>query len=172
MSTARSDYKAHSSRIFVVDARTGELLWDHDNWRLTLTPYFEGDALFVSITMPDESTRSFKFEEHDMLGSDFEKERDEIEITLGGVGVLARKVQDALAASPPMVDAAERFMTLLDADRLWDDASRARYLRVQGEVLEARGDLAAAVAAYRAALELNPKVGVKRRLAALEKELA
>lgn len=156
----------------MVDARTGELLWDHDNWRLTLTPYFEGDALFVSITMPDESTRSFKFEEHDMLGSDFEKERDEIEITLGGVGVLARKVQDALAASPPMVDAAERFMTLLDADRLWDDASRARYLRVQGEVLEARGDLAAAVAAYRAALELNPKVGVKRRLAALEKELA
>lgn len=46
--------------------------------------------------------------------------------------------------------------------------SKAGAHRVLGEIAEERGDRAAALAEYRAALELNPKIGLKKKVKALE----
>ena len=42
-------------------------------------------------------------------------------------------------------------------------------LRARGEILECQGSIAEAITAYRWALERNPKIGVRRKLAALER---
>ena len=47
--------------------------------------------------------------------------------------------------------------------------SRAGALRALGELAEARSDVDAAIAHYRAALAEDPKVGVQKRLGALER---
>ena len=43
-------------------------------------------------------------------------------------------------------------------------------LRARGEILESQGSIAEAIMAYRWALERNPKIGVRRKLAALERK--
>lgn len=50
------------------------------------------------------------------------------------------------------------------------DNTKAKVLKHLGEATEKTGDKALAIRLYRNALELNPKVGVKRNLAKLEKE--
>jgi tetratricopeptide (TPR) repeat protein len=45
--------------------------------------------------------------------------------------------------------------------------TKARAHRVLGEIAEARGDVAAAVVEYSAALKLNPKIGLKKKVQAL-----
>jgi hypothetical protein len=42
--------------------------------------------------------------------------------------------------------------------------------RALGELAEAAGERAAALAHYRAAIDANPKIGVKKRIIALERE--
>lgn len=65
-------------------------------------------------------------------------------------------------------------MTGLEAavSKAHDDRSRARALRLRGEVFEAEGQLTEALRDYEDALRNDPAVGVKRKAAALRKTLA
>ena len=47
--------------------------------------------------------------------------------------------------------------------------SKAGALRALGELADVRDDVAEAIRLYRASLELDPKIGVKKRLRALER---
>jgi DNA polymerase III epsilon subunit family exonuclease len=79
------------------------------------------------------------------------------------------------------LDAKRTELALEHADRLVSagfasyapNASRvkAKVLRIKGELLDAKGDAPGAARWYRSSLASDPKVGVKRRLAALEKVL-
>lgn len=48
---------------------------------------------------------------------------------------------------------------------------KARMLRYSAEGYEAEGDAAAALAAYEAAVQADPKLGVKRKIAQLRQQL-
>lgn len=54
----------------------------------------------------------------------------------------------------------------------FDERQRALALKVRGRCLEAQGDLAAALASYDDAIALDPKIGLKRRVAQLRRELS
>lgn len=171
--TARSDYEPHSNRLFFLDARTAEVLWERDNFKPHKAVFaLEGDEMTASVVMRDGSTQSFVFGADGSVGPEFESARVDLEVQrFSPDAALVPRVREALAVSPPDLDEAERLLGLVDLEGLWE-AQRAKVLRLRGEVHEARGDVVAAVSAYREALELDPKVGVKRRLAALERELA
>ena len=49
------------------------------------------------------------------------------------------------------------------------DQIRAKMLKAAGERAEEAGDTALALSRYRAAVDYNDKIGVKKRIAALEK---
>jgi hypothetical protein len=81
-----------------------------------------------------------------------------------------RKLLALPTPAPPEVTA--EIHALLDSawDRLAEyPAFRAKVERFRGELAEACGDPAIAIAAYQRALQLDPQVGVKRRLVSLLK---
>lgn len=81
--------------------------------------------------------------------------------------------KEALKADPKNQELARELVDALDI-ALGDLASertdyRATGLRVKGEALELMGRSSDALAAYEAAVKLNPRIGVAKRLAALKK---
>ena len=55
------------------------------------------------------------------------------------------------------------------ADGAFSTSSRAGAHRALGELADVRGDIAEAIRLYRVSLDLDPRVGVRKRLQALER---
>lgn len=175
ITTAFAPGETHSDRLFLVDARSGEDVWERSFGRRSpagFTPRFDGERLMAVATDATGAERVFAFDESGALGADFERFALEKDIALNGVekAVLPR-VRDALHASPPRLEEAEDLLGLVAWEAL-EATPRGKLTRLRGELHEARGELAEAAAAYREALELYPRAGVKGRLEALEKRLA
>jgi hypothetical protein len=79
-------------------------------------------------------------------------------------------MHEALKASPPRFEEVDSLLAMVEWESL-EATSRAKFLRLRGELYEARGEIPAAVEAYRGALDIYPRVGVKGRIQALEKSL-
>lgn len=90
----------------------------------------------------------------------------------GRASAVLPKLQAALKALPPdLATIKQRLSELNGPHAEVAEADRALLLRVQGEVAEAEGDIGAAIEFWRQALELQPKVGIRRRYEALLKKV-
>ena len=82
--------------------------------------------------------------------------------------VVLPKVQEAMKRNPPDLNLARKLLAgLEDVEEKIPSWSRARLFRFRGELADVDGDTQAALQFYRMALELDPKIGVKRRYNAL-----
>lgn len=174
LTTAFAPNKTYSDRLYLLDASTGESVWERSFGRRSpqgFTPRFRGEDLIAAASAPDGPERIFEFDEHGNLGSAFAQLALEKAIAwYGPEKAILPRVKESLNASPPQLEEAERLLGLVNLNTL-EATPRAKMLRLQGELHEARKEIAEAAAAYKEALELYPHVGVKGRLAALEKKL-
>lgn len=90
-------------------------------------------------------------------------------IAAGDLGVI-RLVLEAAAYKPDTRTRSEILGGLAVAGGSGEMWTRARALRLEGELREVSGEIDAAIAAYEQALTIDPQVGVSRRLAKLERE--
>jgi|GEM_PF-3483593 len=158
-----------SHRMFLLDAVTGEVLWSREWPGCPLR--FEGEELVGDLTWGDGEAFALRFGKGGAVGQEGERALLLREVAVAGADrALVPRVREALQASPPRLKEAERLLGLVDLAGL-EPVPRAKLLRLRGELSEARGEVAAAVDAYREALALYPRVGVKGRLQALEKLL-
>lgn len=89
-------------------------------------------------------------------------------IAVGDLGVI-RSVLKAANHDPDPKSRADILAGLAVASTSGEMWTRARALRLEGELREASGEIDAAIAAYERALTIDPQVGVSRRLAKLER---
>ena len=79
-------------------------------------------------------------------------------------------IQKVLREKPPDIDEAKRLVGQLHRTGL-DDNQKARVLRCEGEISEAEQRFGDTLNYWKQALELDPKVGIKRRYETLRKKL-
>ena len=167
VSTANSDYEAHSGKTFYIDTTTGEIRWKADGWQ---DIQFDGNVLTVGVRTANGSTATFAFDDQGALPADFDAAIAEAEESRcrGRYWWVLPKVEEALKTSPPNVDDAQRLLDGLTQDENEvTAANRARVLRFRGEIAAARGDSQAAITLWQQAMAMDPKVGIKRRLDAV-----
>jgi tetratricopeptide (TPR) repeat protein len=174
ITTARADYEPHSSKLFFLRADDGTILWSrdlHTRRGASFEPRFEREDLVAAVKTVEEGVQSFMFDEVGGLGQAYDAFSLELEIRQRGpADALLPRARQAVEADPPQLDEAEALLGRIPLEGLHDNP-KSKVLRLRGEVREARGDVAGAVDAYREALALNPHVGVKGRMQALEKHL-
>jgi len=165
VSTCNANYEPHSGKTFFLDARAGTLLWKHDGWG---GARFDGDVLVQELKGTNGEELLFSFDDAGRLPADYYEafERAADERGRGTYWWVLPRVQDALKQSD--VAAARSLLAGLQGkEAVIPDSSRAKLLRFRGEVAEADGDRAAALDLWGQALELDPRVGIKRRFDAL-----
>lgn len=167
VSTCNSDYPAHSGKTFFLDAATGEVLWKRDGWG---DVRFSGNTLGVDLEAMDGTKIFFAFDEHGALPSTYREASDAIsaEKERGQYWAVIPKAQAALNADNPDLATAKRLLAELEGkEEEIPEQSRARILRLRGEIAEAEGDSSLAINCWQRALEIDPKVGIRRRYNAL-----
>ena len=87
-------------------------------------------------------------------------------VRIGAAGELLQKDQSDKAVKQAF-DALDKAIEEATEDAGW----RASAFRLKAETLESQGDLDGAIKAYRMALDANPKVGVKKKVLALERRI-
>lgn len=168
--TYGSSHVEHSRRLFMLDAMSGRILWDRE-WPEALELRFEGEQLVATMLTETGPGYEFRYGEDGTLSMAAEEALLRREIGWRGADkVLVPLVREALLASPPKFEEAERLLAMTELDTL-EAVPLGKLLRMHGELHEARGELQEAAAAYREALDWYPRVGVKGRLSALEKRL-
>lgn len=159
-----------SRRLFFLDAGSGEVLWAQDSPECPLR--FEGEELVGDLTVREGEVFVLRYGEGGSVGEEGELALLRREMAWWGADkALVPRVREALNATLPRLEEAERLLGLVDLAQL-EPVPRGKLLRLRGELCEARGEVAAAVDAYREALALYPRAGVKGRLEALERRLA
>ena len=165
--TANSDYEPHSGKTILFDARSGKVIWKRDGWD---NASFSGNQLVVELEWPDRRKKLFALGPRGELPDKYHAAKEAIseEQSRGKYWGVIPKVTKALACKPPDFDEAEKALAeLTDPAEKIPPNSRAKLLRYSGEVAEAKGDMEAALRFWKQALELDSKVGIKRRYEAL-----
>jgi tetratricopeptide (TPR) repeat protein len=169
VSTCNSSYEPHSGKTFLIDLKTGKTIWKSDVWR---NVRFCGNTLVIELQMPDGTTKPFAFDERGQLGSDYDETVEAIarERERGAYWAVLPKVQKVLKDNPPDTASAKELLSELEGkEETIPESSQAIISRYHGEIEEAEGNIADALAFYRKALDLDPKVGILRRYNALMK---
>jgi len=169
VSTANSDYEAHSGKTFFLNMANGDVIWIRDGWG---DVRFEANSLVVELDQTDGTKRCFPFDETGLLPSEYDDALNAIqqERERGQYWAVLPKVQVAMKNAPPDIKTAKELIAELDGkDASIPEPSRARLLRLRGEVAEAEGDVAQALKLWQQALQLDPKVGIRRRYEILVK---
>jgi outer membrane protein assembly factor BamB len=167
VSTCNSDHAAHSGKTFLLDAATGEVIWSRDGWG---DVRFDGDAIGVDLEAADGSKRFFPFDESGALPPAYHEAADLLRADKerGQYWAVLPKAQAALKGTPPDIAMAKQLLAELDGkEEGIPGPSRACLLRLRGELAVAEGNTAAALDLWRQALDLDPKVGIRRRYEAL-----
>ena len=169
VSTCNSDHDAHSGKTFLLDAASGKVLWKRDGWG---DVRFDGNVLVAELEGVDGTKLYFPFDDKGRLPPDYDEAANRIreERERGQYWAVLPKVQAALKGAEPDLTRAKELLAELDGkeDEI-PEPSRAKVLRFRGEIAEAEGDVARALSLWKQALELDPKVGIKRRHDALLK---
>lgn len=171
VSTCNSDHEPHSSKTWLLDASTGEPVWVREGFG---DVRFEGSRLMVGLS-GDQTSAGNRFFRLDDQGNEPPEyhvalAEQEARVNRGKPWWVFPKVQERLGEPDPPL--AELELTLADVehgDTLPSDGDRARIERWRGEIAERRGDAAETLRRWERALELDPKVGIKRRYDALAK---
>lgn len=174
VSTANSDHPPHSGKTWLLDAATGDEVWVRDGFGAVR---FDGDTPVIGTEGDSNSPTNelFPLDERGQPSEAFHAARAAASDrrNRGQPWWVFRKIDDALkAGSPP--DELSALLPLIDemeAAHELDDKTRARAHRARGEIAERAGELRDAYAWWTRALELDPKVGIKRRHTALGKKL-
>jgi len=167
VSTANSDYEGHSGKTFFIDTATGEVLWKFDGWQ---DIRFDRNTLVVEVEIDEGRKTVFPFDNHGQLPTDYfdTLQRAEEQRCAGRCWWALPRVEEALKASPPRTDDAQRYLDGITETRSeMSVPTQAKILRYKGEVLAAKGNEKGAVRQWQKAMELDPKVGIKRRLDAI-----
>jgi len=172
--TLSSKYEPHSSRLFFFDASRGTELWSRDlHYSEEEAPYecdFDGDQLVAVVRFYEEEQR-FHFGETGELPNEYLYFSYEINIRQSGLATeILPQVKIMLIKSRPEIDKAEELLGRINIEELPLE-TKAKALRYNGEIQEARGNLHRAAEAWEQALELDPDVGIRERYQALQKKL-
>lgn len=166
VTTCNSDYDAHSGMTFLIDVATGKLVWKRGGWG---DVSFRGNDCVAGVRHLDGTESFFPFDENGHLGPGHATDcaRLEAEAKWGRywdvlprveVGLKYRGVKD--------LDEVAALLAQLDGkDDELAPKSRAKLLRYRGDLAEARGNLEQAQLWWEKAYVLDPKVGVRRKLA-------
>ncbi len=171
VSTCNSPHEAHGGKTFLLDTRTGAVLWSRDGFDEVK---IKGNDVVIVLEGDTEGQDSLIFV-LDAAGQpppeyNATLERRELAHKRGKPWWVLPQVQAGLKEDRPDLDRLWGLLDDMDAlDQQLDTNQQARALRYRGEIAEHRGDAAGAIQFWERALELNPKVGIKRKLQALKK---
>lgn len=174
ISTCNSDHAPHSGKTWLVDASTGTDVWCRDGFGAVR---FEGSTPVIG-TEGDRQSPTNEFFPLDGSGqapAAFEAAQQAASDrhNRGQPWWVLGKVNDALKGEVSVEDL-QGLLPLLDEmerEHQLDDKTQAKAHRARGEIAEHAGDLQTAYTWWSRALELDPKVGIKRRHTALGKKL-
>ncbi len=168
VSTCNADYEPHSGKTFLLAVPTGKVVWVRDGWG---DARFYGNQLMAEVGPPGGEKQVFAFDDRGRLPAAY----DEAQRLLAEEQSRGRYwgVLDALKAAmeqrpPDLVRARAALSELNDPEDRIPGKSRAKLIRYHGEIAEAEGNMAVAIARYRQALEMDPRVGIRKRLDSLE----
>jgi len=173
VSTCTSEHPPHSDKTLLLDASSGRVLWIHDG---RPDARFAGNTLVADVRLRTGGTFTYPFNalgklppEYDakvkMMLAEARREYEREGLEFGKHWIILPRVRSLLRETPPNVDEARRLLAKLAGkeNRILPE-SRALMRRYDGEIAAAEGELARAVDLWRVALELDPEVGVRRRL--------
>jgi hypothetical protein len=166
VSLARSDHDGHSNMTFVFSMATGDFLWDRCGWSDLVV--FE-DALCVSVKGPSNKIHRFPFDDEGKLPPEYDcaaRQAEEADPS----GALSL-IQAAMKQKPPNLSEAKRLLEKVNPRKL-DQSQKAKVQRYRGEIAAAEDRPGQAVKHWARALDLDPKVGIKRRYDVLKRKLA
>lgn len=171
VSTCNSDHEPHSHKTFVIATDSGEI---RHVLEYSGGISFKGNQLGLEQEGPSGQAKFFPIDESGDLPSSYDDFRDAKRLA-----VSEEYPRTALAMAWDEIQESdtdwEKVETLLDnASRHesdLDNKRKAKLYRYRGELAEARGDEKGALVAWKKALDLDQKVGIKRRFSQLEKEL-
>lgn len=171
-STCNSDHEAHSGKTWLLDARTGEEIWERDGFGHVR---FEGSRLMVGLAGDQASAdnRFFPLDEHGNEPSEYHAalQEHEARINRGKPWWVFPRVQERLGEpDPPLAELERMLVDVEEGGAPLAESDRARIERWRGEIAERRGDVSETLRRWERALLLDPKVGIKRRYDALVKK--
>lgn len=169
--TCYSEGDPDSDMLRVLDFETGRVLWETEFFWEGLC--FEGEALRLDFRVCNGGVEAFYLGPQGELPPEFSAahERSEFEAKSANAWFMVPIAEDYLAEQPSAVDKAAEVLDKLEACAFKIDGPSwmSRFLKARGEIALARGDSAGAIQRFEEALKVNPKIGLKRRIAALKK---
>jgi hypothetical protein len=166
VTTCNSDYDADSGMTLLVEVATGKILWKREGWGDV--SFRENDCVAV-VKHLDGSESPFAFDESGQLGQGYATDclRVRAEQEWGKYWAVLPRVEAGL--KPGGLDSLDEIARLLSQLDGKDDeippGSRAKLLRYRGDLAEARGNTEQARLWWEKAYALDPKIGVRRKLA-------
>lgn len=174
VATCYSDYEPHNSKLLLLNGSSGNEFWVRDLRRSEEARYeckFEDNNLFAVVKTVEEGVVKFQFDETGKLSQDFEDFSFQLQVRQFGVApILLPKIREYLASQPPGIKEAKELLEQIDLKDLSPEF-KSEALRYSGEIQVEEGNLTEAVRLWEEALELNPRVGVKRKCQAAKKKL-
>lgn len=171
VSTANGRDRVDASSTFLYDNATGRLIYKSN---MVGDLKFIGDDLALVVSAPGGGKKSFKLTEDGELPSSYERylmNADFLHAKKDPAEAIRFLRRERSKEKPDW----KRFEAVLNAalnkSEGLDDGDLGMIFRFQGEFFEEKNELESAVYAWRRALELNERVGVKTRLKRLEKEI-
>lgn len=163
LSTCNSPDPDHGGRTFLLETRTGSLLWARKGWG---DVSFQGNQLMAEVRFAS-CTEHFPFDGHGHLGPDhaLAETRLRDERGRGQHWYVLPKLEAALKGRP--VDAAQIVALLDQIEGKVDDfpaSAKAKLARIRGDLAELHDEFGQAIAWWEQALVHDPKAAVKRRL--------
>ena len=174
ISTCNSGHEPHSCKTWLVDVRTGDHIWERPGFG---DVRFEADTLMIGVDgdQPRADNRFFPLREDGSTPEEFDLARRELSDrrNRGKPWWVFSKVEAALKDNAEGETSAELVALLdeMEGQNELDDKAKAKTWRYRGELAEREGQDDRALECWTKALAFDPKVGIKKRHAALEKRL-
>ena len=169
VTTCNSDYAPHSGKTFLLDAATGNVIWECES----VSARSAGNQVVAVLTDANGTSQTFPFNESGRLGSDYHavKHRQVAARQRGQYWEMLPQAEVAIRSEPTNLALATELLATLEGREDQNPVrAQAELLRLRGEIAEAAGDVGATRILWEQALALDSQVGIKRRLAGLGPE--